>query len=181
MLRQKPGKAPLGQGPVSAAFSWSGACLAAVRAVHGREALEASLCGRSIKLSTHCSGVGSPELAAQQLEASSMSALGFQLDLKFVSACEKNRSCQKILCRRTGAGHIFTDMFQYFPNWDQRMRTPSESYAILRAGCEPQRSRFCHLHQGHCQGPSVDVDLCGSPCQPWSKYGLRKGFRALCL
>ena len=165
-------------GAVSDGFAWSGACLAAVKAILGQATLEASLCGRSVKLSSHCSGLGGPELAVQQLQASSLRAAGFQLDLKFVSACEKDKQCQRILCSRAGEDHVFTDMFDYFPGYGQRVRSPDDSYECLKAKCVPQLARFCCRHQGHCQAPSMDVDLCGSPCQPWSTYGLRLGILA---
>ena len=156
----------------------SSVCLAAVKTVLGHPTLEESLCGRSVKLSSHCSGLGSPELTVQQLQASSMHALGFQLDLKFVFACEQDKQCQRILSNRAGEEHVFTDMFEYFPGYDQCVRSPDDSYECLKAKCVPQLARYCCRHQGHCQAPSMDVDLCGSPCQPWSSYGLRMGILA---
>ena len=53
---------------MSDGFAWSGACLAAVKAIFGQPTLEASLSGRSVKLSSHCSGLGSPELVSSSFK-----------------------------------------------------------------------------------------------------------------
>jgi hypothetical protein len=169
LLYQQPGRG-LEQVLVKP-FLWAETCLKAVSGFLQGGWLHGSV----LKLSTHCSGIGSPEMAMEQLAANSMSCLGFQLRIDCVAACDTSHHCQTVLLERMGSGHVFSDIFGYFAAWDGALQPPDEVVRALRATVSLQAPRECKRHGQQCQQPNADIDVTGSPCQPWSRYGNRKG------
>ena len=95
----------------------------------------------------------------------------------YVSACEINRHCSKVLLHR-GMSHncVFQDILDFCPGlpgwphlkqlrWQERLRLVVKHFRAVK--------RKCWRHSGPCSFDSFDFDFSGSPCQPWSYYGSR--------
>lgn len=162
------------------AFQWPALFWQALStAVDGVARLQSSLLGRPIKISSHCSGIGGAEVAAQMLVASSLGTLGFPVNITCESTCDTSKRCRSmLLARAEEAGkdwHIFNDIFSHFPGWNQELEDPDSMIQALKDTCQPTVGRHCHQHGQACEHPEVDGDLCGSPCPPWSRFGSHLG------
>ena len=169
-----------GHASLARAFAWPMVFWRSLKMVMGGvEQLKQSLLGQVLNISTHCSGIGAAEVATAMLCAHSKQALGFPVRINCKSVCDTSSVCRGILARRQqheqDAWHIFDDIFHMFPGWDQQLRSPDIMAQELRRTCETQVPRVCHQHGQKCAHPLVHGDVCGSPCQPWSRYGVRLG------
>ena len=135
----------------------------------------------SIHVSTHFSGIGCAEQAVecvhkafQELLQSKVTAgaVANSSMLRFVSACDVSRSCQKLLMGRSE--HVFGDIKDAFPT----LEMPGPDRPVAERWAEAKRAvatiaRECQSHVA-CRPPTVTVDISGSPCQPWSRAGQRR-------
>lgn len=156
------------------AFGWAARFWEAMRSTLGGAELQQSLLGRRVTMSSHCSGIGSAEVAAEMIAAASTNSLGFDVRIDCLSTCDSDRACRRMLSKRSGSC-IFNDLFEFFPGWDKTLREPAEMLALLHKHCDVGARRRCQQHGCDCVQPPVTADVCGSPCQPWSRYGSRRG------
>ena len=161
------------------AFAWPRKLLSALPAALNCSAacLGRSLLGRRVRLSTHCSGIGAPEIAAGMLMANS-AVLGFDLNIQFMAACDADAACRGLLLAQSADRHVFSDIFEFFPGWDRKVRAPDATVGLLKSCVNVRQSRTCWQHQHACEQPAVEGDICGSPCQPWSRAGKGMGAKS---
>ena len=157
-----------GQGSIVDSFGWAAACWdAVVQFIGGREHLRDSLWCGPIQVSTHCSGIGAPEAALLQLQASSP----VTVSVNCLAASDVSPDCQRrLLSRLPSSSHIFGNIFAHFPGYEAIVREPDETVKLLRASFDAFAMLPCARH-GHCNHPEPEGDICGSPCQPYSKMG----------
>ena len=168
--------------PLARAFDWpSFFWLALVSSLGSVAEIQSSLLGQKVKISTHCSGIGAAEMAAQMLMAHSVKTLGLAARIQCQSVCDTSRKCRAILAARSRqhseGWHIFNDIFHLFPAWRQELLKPEAMVQELLQTCNTRAERRCQQHGRECAHPVVDGDLCGSPCPPWSRFGLRLGYQ----
>ena len=161
------------------AFAWPRKLLSALPAALNCSAafLGRSLLSRRVRLSTHCSGIGAPEIAAGMLMANS-AVLAFDLNIEFVAACDADAACRGLLLAQSADRHVFSDIFEFFPGWDRKVRAPDATVGLLKSCVNVRQSRMCWQHQHPCEQPAVEGDICGSPCQPWSRAGKGMGAKS---
>ncbi|CAE8701861.1 unnamed protein product [Polarella glacialis] len=154
------------------AFRWAFMTLMALQLILG-PSIQQSLLMRQIPFSTHFSGMGSPEVAAEMLSAAAVGVLGFPLMLTSCATCDIDRKCQSILLQRSCGACLFGNILDLRPSWDKKYAHFEQAWAALLPAvtCPP---RLCARH-GQCGFQAVACDIAGSPCQPWSRSGKRKG------
>ena len=134
----------------------------------------------ALLLTSHFTGIGTAEVAAQMLSSAVIAALECKLEWKHVSCCEKDPTCRQILLRRPGLGCIFDDIAEYSHGLLQLMQQktldPDEAWKQLQHDFA-LRCGFCHQHQQRCNHVAGHCDISGSPCQPWSRMGKKGGRR----
>ena len=108
------------------------------------------------------------------------SAWGWNLEWQHISCCDKDPACRQILLRRPGLGCIFDDIAEYSRGLLQMMKQqtldPDEAWEQLQNGFA-LRQGLCHQHGQPCKHVAGHCDISGSPCQPWSRIGKRRGRR----
>ncbi|CAE8630432.1 unnamed protein product [Polarella glacialis] len=154
------------------AFRWAFMTLMALQLILG-PSIQQSLLMHQIPFSTHFSGMGSPEVAAEMLSAAAVGVLGFPLMLTSCATCDIDRKCQSILLQRSCGACLFGNILDLRPSWDKKYEHFEQAWAALLPAvtCPP---RLCARH-GQCGFQAVACDIAGSPCQPWSRSGKRKG------
>ena len=137
--------------------------------------LQRSLLGKKLNISTHCSGIGAAEVAAEMLVANSARELGFSVSIRCTSACDTSPACRRVLVGHSSERHVFSNIFDFFPGWDEKLHEPEAVVKVLKEFCQEAQQRDCTQHMCRCQHPAVHGDICGSPCQPWSRSGKGRG------
>ena len=137
--------------------------------------LKQSLLGKNLRISTHCSGIGAAEVAAEMLVVNSARELGFSVKIMCTSACDTTPVCRRVLLRQSSERHVFSNIFDFFPDWDQELHEPEAVINVLKEFCAVHEERYCTQHMCPCQDTAVHGDICGSPCQPWSRSGKGMG------
>jgi site-specific DNA-cytosine methylase len=99
--------------------------------------------------------------------------------MTYVSACEINRHCSKVLIHR-GTSHncVFKDIMEFcpgLPGWPELRQLSWQDRLKLVRKHFRQGPCKCWRHTGPCSVESCDFDFSGSPCQPWSFFGSRGG------
>ena len=133
-----------------------------------------------LRLTSHFTGIGTAEVAAQMLSSAVNDALESNLEWVHLSCCEKDPTCRQILLRRPGLGCIFDDIAEYSRGLlqlvKQKTLDPDEAWEQLQHDFA-LRCGFCHQHQQRCNHLAGHCDISGSPCQPWSRMGKKRGRR----
>ena len=160
--------------PASEAFRWPIYALHLLRAAVSPELLQSCLAARPLSLSTSCSGIGSAEMAALCMESASLAALPFQIRVRPVAVCDTESACRRILQMRAPSACIHRDVFETCEPWDRDAREPGPAMRRLLAQPRAHCPRPCLKHGQLC-AIRPDIEIAGTPCQPWSRRGLRKG------
>ena len=166
------------QSSLSGAFRWPIFVLLALQDLLGNDNIKLSMLARSMQISSHFSGVGSAAVAAFLLHAG-LSILGLpSSSWHFSESCEKNRTCQKALLKLS-RGCVFTDMYEFCPRlppFAQLNHDESSSVRKAVSACFQLGPAWCARHKQRCQpARNMDGNVTGSPCQPWSRAGTKKG------
>ena len=156
--------------------------VAALDNLYGYAALTRSALVNGCGFSTHFSGLGSVEVAAGMLQAVVQSCFLGAKELTVRFGCELNRHRAQILLSR-GNHCVLKNIMDYapsLPSWSQIVGLSLGQRLILISKCFDARNTPCwrsfHLR---CQ-PLLSQnhgDFSGSPCQAWSKYGKRRGWK----
>ena len=132
----------------------------------------------NLLLTSHFTGIGTAEVAVQMLSSAVNDAVGCNLAWNFLYCYEKDPTCRQILLQRPGLGCIFGDIAEYSRGLLQLMKQktldPDEAWEQLQHDFA-LRGGFCHQHQQTCNHVAGHCDISGSPCQPWSRIGKRRG------
>ena len=91
----------------------------------------------------------------------------------------KNRTCQKVLLRLC-SGCLFTDMYDFctpLPPFAQPCQNDASCVRNVVSRCFQLGPVWCARHRQKCQPATRNIDgnITGSPCQPWSRAGTKKG------
>ncbi|CAE7296959.1 unnamed protein product [Symbiodinium natans] len=144
----------------------------------GAEKLRESLLNHANLFSSHCSGIGSPEQACDILQAALTATLGWPKRWQSVSACEINKACCAILEQKLPSDCcINRNIFDAFPGWDSSLGpspTVLERWTALCSAWRPDIKLPCAAHGGLCKQRRSNLNVTGSPCQPWSKAGRKQ-------
>jgi hypothetical protein len=132
----------------------------------------------ALQLTSHFTGIGTAEVAADMLRSSINHALGCNVKWAHLSCCDKSPKCRQILLRRPGLGCIFGNIAEYSRGLSQLMKQksldPDEAWEQLQQHFALSGG-FCHQHQQTCNHVAGHCDISGSPCQPWSRIGKERG------
>lgn len=163
-------------------MAWASHAAAKVEQVSGR-AFFAQFAGQTLTISSSCSGVLTPELAAhigchainQRLAPESQA---FRVQPLF--AVEKNAKCQEEILHLPGdqkPRHVFADQLSFLGG-DVRAKCnakPQAARHLIMAsaslGCA-----WCVRHGAYCKAERADLHVAGTPCVAHSSFGLRGGF-----
>ena len=178
-------------------FSWPERVLSSLKRLFGEENVFSCLFGATRSISTHFSGVGSAELAIQMLATAGRHLFRAELSLETVFSCDCSASCQAALKKRSPGKCIFANLLHRFGGGGggsapaifgsegsapvllaQHVREGQLDFracgkALLSSPLSEGSS--CKVHGADCSFGHVDIDVSGSPCQPWSTIGKRKG------
>ena len=135
---------------------------------------------RTLKMSTHCSGIDAPVWAARVVEQ--FSKVKFQV----MSVCERTDAAQKALKHVPGGhDHMFVDVLDMLTpavrkDVDDVIKHPSKdlyqelSSIIMKNDlrlCAPCRASNHSLNIHGCKRQIVDLDITGSACTSYSPQG----------
>ena len=167
---------------IHAAFRGFFIACCALEAVLGHEALCRSWPSRQGTFGSNCSGIGCAEVASAMLTNAVRGAASLPFGLLGASLCEINLGCRKHLLVHVASndGCLFKDMKEPFPDLpkdEDLMAMDLETrFRCIQSKFKPRWSRPCQSHRGWCGTPCLEGDVTGSPCQPWSRGGKRKGW-----
>eukprot|EP00439_Symbiodinium_sp_Y106_P049317 s2833_g6.t1 len=108
--------------------------------------LKQSLLGKNLRISTHCSGIGAAEVAAEMLVVNSARELGFSVKIMCTSACDTTPVCRRVLLRQSSERHVFSNIFDFFPDWDQELHEPEAVINVLKEFCAVHEERTALWH-----------------------------------
>ncbi|CAL1165999.1 unnamed protein product [Cladocopium goreaui] len=145
--------------------------------------LQRSWANKRVMFSSYFSGIGGLEVALEFLNAA-WKARDLPGCFVSVSACEKNPACRRVLEGRNKDGHLQRDVMHNF------VPDPTDKLARLQ-GFQARKAFFENLKVvsscpccGEFPRPEADMDVTGSPCQPFSSDGVgmgREDPRIVCL
>lgn len=169
------------------AFRWAIHVLQVLPCLIGEKLVRESIATETLNFSTHCSGIGAPEVAAMFLTCASRVTGPFPLQLVSSAMCDNLVQAKNILCKRCGytAGkrgadsdpHVFGDIFEYAPHWERDVSNPETAMSALGGAMDALRPRHCSRHEQNCIMPDISGDISGTPCPPWSRRGKRRQLR----
>ena len=119
------------------------------------------------------------------LAAAGRHVLRAELCLETTFSCECSSSCHATLKARLPGKCIFTNLLHRFGGCGSpsdtigrhvqagRLNFAECGKALLRA--QVARGSACEVHGAACPLGHIDLDVAGSPCQPWSTAGRRQG------
>ena len=168
-------------------FQWALGVLRCLEYFLGAEALRGSLLLGGFSFATHFSGVGTAERSLQCLMAASPRQ--FAASASLLWSCEKRRTCWPKLLRLPGDSCVFSDILDISPagaSLYNRLKDTREQlnfheeWKKLSAAGLSLAGPMCKAHGRKCfqQCGRPDVDISGSPCQPWATLGKREGNRS---
>ena len=179
------------EGLLQQSMTWAVFLLGALTQIMNIEDLQRSYLGqdRQSFYSTHCSGMGCPEMALLFLGKATQVYGRLRMHLRNAASCDISHRCRNLLQVRTPESHVFSDIFEKFPGW-QNIPVPenllnslprailpfAQQLYRLRAAYEPGKACVCHTHKQCCLEPDVAGDVSGTPCPPWSRMGKRLGW-----
>ena len=168
-------------------FQWATGLLSCLGNFIPLHLLKQSFLVQGATFTTHFSGVGTAERAVQCLVAAAGPAIGFAPALQCLSACECAPASQQMLEQvLSSTACLFHDILDISPAAKAFFSQHEQSMAKLdfhtiwekvkAAGAHMARRR-CKVHRGtFCTVSHTPVlDISGSPCQPWSTAGRRRG------
>jgi hypothetical protein len=158
----------------------------AIRRAVPRTKLERSLLAATCEMSTHFSGMGTVEVAADMVCQAAQQILGLTCVIKSVSLCDSSNNCQNVLratCDRGADGEapcIFPDVIKLVQlpqgrskSCDQFLesarRRVMKSRISKRAQCAMHSRASCAVRAGH-------FSFGGTPCTDFSAIGGRARF-----
>ena len=121
---------------------------------------------RAWTFSSHFSGLGSLEVALGMLRAAYPPVDRACLRATTLYACETAPSLRRLLGERT-SGCIFKDVLGRTKVDLKDCETFQAKVARLHSA-QVSPTASCWMHGASCRVPVADVDVSGSPCQPWS-------------
>ena len=140
-----------------------------------QDALQDSYLCQGRYMSTHFSGIGTPEHSLRYLKKA-CAQHGLDCNLTPIACSDFNSHSVRVLLKTTD-GCVFGNLldrsslsearFQKLRNVDKRVQ------AVLRSGVRGRA--WCHKHKRYCKFQDVDIDVSGSPCTAHSKMGKRAG------
>ena len=161
------------------AFSWPQRWWSAASSVAGRDVV-LRRAFRTITVSTFFSGLGTVELAAQMMQSWAPHTVGAPWDVRPQAACDKSRSCQKVLMSR-GGGCVFKDILDFVPGaaelFREACRSPVDFQRLkekILINSEFTARGRCAAHGSCCHLTTAYLDVSGSPCTPWSRAAGRR-------
>ena len=180
------------EGLLQQSMTWAVFLLGALTQIMDIGDLQRSYLGqdRQSFYSTHCSGMGCPEMALLFLGKAAQVYGRLRMRLQNAASCDISHRCRNLLQVRTPESHVFSDIFEKFPGW-QNIPVPenllnslpreilhfAQQLYRLRAAYEPGKACVCATHKQCCLEPDViSGDVSGTPCPPWSRMGKRLGW-----
>jgi site-specific DNA-cytosine methylase len=169
---------------LTAGFEWPKKTLRCLAKELGPETLKKSVLVQGSSLSTYFSGIGTPELALEILQAAKVKHLGVG-NFEAVSACDWDSKCRNVLISQ-GNDLVFGDILERLPaevrngaalkgeSFERKhqaimscsTKNPATSYSKDKDGKIVTTKSMC---------PPAVVDMSGSPCTDWSIIGAMKG------
>ncbi len=169
-------------------FAWAFALMSFLLRLQDWSVLQKSLLFSGLVYSTHFSGIGTAEYAAQLIKVASARVMPRDVSFNFGPSCEKDHKCDPHLQRFRESGACL------FANILTRCQPARQKYEEARAGEDlgPLKAvweslvahgcsdcgGFCRTHRFNCPTPRANVDISGSHCTLWSAMGARKGTRS---
>ena len=165
--------------PMSECFRWAVHGLHVLQLAIGTSSLQKSLASERICLSTTCSGIGAPEMAARFLQAASKAIWHAPLHIIATAACEISRDCRRILQIREPTACLHRDIYETTPfGWDRDVTAPAAAMTFSTSGTTGSRRR-CFTHEqdytSNWDQNSRTLKVAGTRCPPWSRRGKRGG------
>ena len=177
------GGLPPAIGQLEDVFRWPTVALDSLSKLLGPSNIRSSLLGQPLTTSSHFSGIGTAEVAASMLRQAAAEFVELQ-PWRVAFVCENNTSCCKALSLRHLKCCILLDVLDNCVSdrlthalasksvdYRQVSKIIMDSFAL-----GPQR---CVEHEQQCSRTplkaGVHIDISGSPCQPFSRAGKRKG------
>lgn len=140
-----------------------------------------TLLNEELTMSTHFSGLGSAELAAEMLRSWAQTLWHRPLSIRHGYACEKSACLRAVLAKRLPGSCIFKDILDRFLDVPESVRKASAiDFTEVRDLVMTSRvagHSTCAAHGGMCPVPRCDINVSGSPCRPWSRA--RRALRGL--
>lgn len=135
-----------------------------------------SLLSKSMSVSSHFSGVGTVEVALQILHVNLPEWMAESASWKTAFVLDKSRSCVNALMDRLAntdacvfGGDITECVDDVRPIGHGNLDDVWTSLLGQRL-----RQQHCLRHRHSCKAWGADADVSGSPCQPFSRAGLRR-------
>lgn len=163
--------------PLTEAFRWPERALTVL--AHQVD-LRGTILQEGGQLSTHFSGIGTPELALKVLWHAAQRCGVVVGPFEPVSACDTNATCRNMLAAAMEGtdGCVFGNILDRLPG---AVRDQVENLgdfeeqrrAILRVGLAPRA--FCYRGKSLAHCPKATVDMSGSPCTDYSILGDQQG------
>ena len=126
---------------------------------------------------TCCSGLGTAEIACKQIREASAKVFRKPVRLICRYAMDPDPGCQRALLLQD-TGHLWSSIYDFFPK-SKKQKTGGNAESKVRHFCDSFVARngsSCERHAGcRCVPKRAHGSICGSPCQPWSRMGAKRG------
>ena len=166
-------------------WQWADRLLFSLRAILGEAILRRRFAAFR-NVSSHCSGLGTAELALQHLRAACLRVLNFDPGWETSSVCDNGRGQQQALAARLrGRCCIFADVLDIVPALQpfhpvlprravaSQLAPPAYSDMLQVAKTAPvSQTGRCVAHSSECLRAPAELDVSGSPCNSWTSEGL---------
>ena len=156
------------------AFCWPQRTVRALCNIVGKSSLHQSALCSATSCSSFFSGIGSSDIAWKAIGAA-VSACGLPFNLRTTFTCEKDEICQEALLAYSD-GHLYEDLMDMMTSVSGLAEAASleEKLRLVKRAAARTTARCCRC-QARCDVRAADIDTSGSPCQDWSRAGLRRG------
>ena len=166
--------------PAEHCFEWASIAMQTVAQELGQE-MHARLGRRPWTFCSHFSGLGSLEVALEMLQAAYPPVDRARLRVESRYACEVTPQLRRVLESRV-SGCVFKDVMGRMTGAVRHPRGGFEGMSFddkveAFRGATVSPIAECSKHGILCRVPTADVDVSGSPCQPWSTATCTSGVR----